>query len=242
MDYLNIISDELATDSTSGSITTNGGIGVGGNIFVNKDVSADTIHSRHNLYVNNDIISTNIIPDNLNICYIGKDYAPWDYIYANSIDINNDVSLGKNRNGEPLIKIDKNIPETLILNSDLVSRDKNGTIFFYVNQSNNCVSLNNMRVNDHVIYDYNVIDINGDTQYIKPSKSFNIINVNNPINCVVDVKTNSLKHGSLIRLIVKHNTVKLSINRNIYHIRHNDWIEFLYINDKLEYIGGNIIS
>ena len=48
MDDIQVLSDERADSATSGSITTNGGIGVKKNIYVEEDIEAGDIISRAN--------------------------------------------------------------------------------------------------------------------------------------------------------------------------------------------------
>lgn len=237
---LNITSNERAS-SMSGSITTNGGINVTKNIYVNEDIDVNDINVRSDSSLNNvyaNIIRSNdIIPNCSNNCSLGNDEMSWKKVFTKSIDITDDISFGSNNAGEPLFKIDPKFPEHIIINSNIICRSTNGDIFFKIKQDTRSIIANNMTVNNmcvphEVINAKNVINI---------SKPYNIL-----INKISDIDVNithKLPNGSLIKFVSHSDneyTIKLHLKNNAIHLNKYDWIELLIVQDDFIYTGGSV--
>lgn len=161
---INVLSDLLATSSSTGCIVTNGGIGVGGNIFVDCEVNANEIISRGDLKVGADLIVNgninleklfisnenqiimmkNVVPNELQT--LGTNQKRWHNVFANNIngydlDVTGDILLGQNSKGEPLIKLEPQCDSGLIVNTDLIVRDLKGGKLLKVDRDENRVKI-----------------------------------------------------------------------------------------------------
>lgn len=160
----------LSGNGLTGALIVNGGTSIYGNMIVNDDILTKNIDVtgnlkvRHNMYINGNIIFGKDLMPSINIKTnrknnIGHENKRWENAYMNNIDalkiqatnldILNDISLGSN-NESPVFKIDEQLPDTCVINGNLIIVDNSENSVIAYNQE-----LNNLFIKT------NHFDING---------------------------------------------------------------------------------
>lgn len=183
-----VLSDKRSTKPSNGTLIVNGGIGIGKNIVCKEEILANELITRQNvrigknLYVmgtiesesmfqlDNDriVFRKSIIGENENI-RLGTPDKKWSSLDAIDIDFNRNLSGGTNTNDKPILTIDNNIKDTLVVNGSLAVLDNNLNSQLYYDQKNNIVNIKNI-----VEYDKK--------QMFKNTKYINITNVKSNID------------------------------------------------------------
>jgi len=201
---LNITSNDLANDSSSGSLISNGGIGIKGNIYTGYEMNCKELIVRDSgkigdsLYICNElcvgemfqldkckkdiIFKKNLIPYKNK--RLGNSDHRWD-IYGNKIksyhlDISKSVNLGSNCYQEPLIKIDNCIKDTVFINGNLVINDENcDSLLQIIKKTKDIIIDGKTNINNILKVDQTSIMLKYET--ITISSSTKILQINSPI-------------------------------------------------------------
>jgi len=259
MTEINVQSNERSYDFTTGSITTNGGIGVKKNIYVEEDIEADDIISRKNakigesLFVGNKIETSYVLPNSNSINSIGNVKQIWDYGYINNItstnlDAKGEISLGANDKGEPLLSIDPELSNKIIVNSDVLFRGKNGDIFGKTIKDTKTIMFEHVSIGNSLSVPFRIWNVGPEFELVM-EKMINIVNAFSEtntlyrLNIVLPDEENRSPDGSIFRIIVScqpESTVILSVFGKELSLKDKDWVEFIKVNDGLLYIGGSL--
>jgi hypothetical protein len=270
---INILSELNANNPSTGSIVTNGGIGVGGNIFVGEEINAEEIIARKvmrvgkDLYLNGNIIIDNylrtdngqiifkktLIPDAIQC--IGTDKKRWHHVYANNItscdmDICGSITLGQNKKGEPLFKLDN----CLTVNTDFNIRSCDGSTIMKVSQKGKKVKVDdivvrgaiyskNLFIDNFISIEPQLETLNNSINQLTVKSSMILLSVDSSTNIVLTYKSSFI--NSIIRIIVKKIVGELNIEINndetVTIDEVNQYIDVMVLDDTLIYVGGSLM-
>jgi hypothetical protein len=263
---LHIHSTKKSLKASDGSITTNGGIGIGKNLCVNDEIIAGELISRTNLkvgeniYVPGEVYANKIIP--INSLSIGTNTKKVDECFIKTInsnkiitkeinmyglDVTNEVSLCTNDNGQPIIYIGHTVPNTMIINGNIIILNNNREAFININQNNEMNINGNLNCNNLFIENFITIKpqtIKKISDFIEINSSIVLLEINSVI--ITTLKINSDFNNILCKIILKkkknkENTITINYNTDSFNLLNiGDYIELLYSNNNFEYISGNI--
>lgn len=183
-----VLSDKRSTKPSTGSIIVNGGIGVNKNIVCKEEILTNELITRQNvrigknLYVMGTIESENMFQlDNDTLVFrksiagentsisLGTPDKRWSSVNTVDIDFSQNLSGGTNTNDKPILNIDSNIKDTLVINGSLAVLGNDMNSRLYYDQKKDTVNIKNI-----VEYDKK--------QMYKNNKYMNITNIKSIIN------------------------------------------------------------
>ena len=157
--------------------------------------------------------------------------------------------MGTNEKGEPLIKIDPDLPNTSIINSNLFFRDNNGNIFGKVEEKSKSILFNHFTIGKSLSVPFRIWNISSDSDLIM-EKMINIVNISHNSNFehgLTVVLSNGGLNGSVYRIIIAVSDnlsepfgINLWVFEKQFLMKDKDWVEFIQVNDGLIYIGGSL--
>lgn len=158
---IKIIGHTKSTSSTTGSLTTNGGIGCV-NLFCDKSIITESLAVtkdvcvQDNLNINGNINTRgNILSNGKNT--IGEDENRFDNVFSKNLDVSDNITLGTDSDNNPLLEI----TEKVIINSDIELLNKNDILL--KTDKNNINIYGNININNAVkLIGNNRIDIQND--------------------------------------------------------------------------------
>lgn len=225
-----VLSTKKATTPYNGALSVNGGISIGNNAIINKDMRCKNstvinsckignklsvlgdVHSpafQTDTQNNSTMFDCDILPKN-DECVIGNILNRWNFI-GNDLNAIGNIELGINRDNDPIINIgDKK--HCLEINSEVIVRtQKNKNCEF---KGDKIITHLPLSIENQLVFKYEIYEITNHTQIILNGK-FIILKVKNSYldNYVIELKSNEkLLDGCFIKIIIKNN----KYNKKLY--------------------------
>jgi hypothetical protein len=245
---LHILSNKQSINPNSGSLIVNGGVGINKNVYVKNEIVCNELITKNSTKICKDLhIDGCIIPHNKNQL-LGTVNNKWNHMYSNNItadhlDITNNISLGTTTHKLPIIKIDDDIPDTIIINGITVSRSDNGKVYFKLNKKEGSTDIyGSININNYICQQPQIINIEHINNNVNIDSSLVLINIE--VQGYLSIN-NDLPNNCKVRFVIIESNIsnpKLTIHLNDKDIsltKIDEWIEVLYYNKRFIIIGTN---